>query len=210
METLPLRSGLIRKKISKKPNYVVASINDLVNINSNNQEKCPICCDVMESTNCNNCNNLDQQTYVIPECKHKFHTNCLMQWFRNNPVCPICRANSHQYSSGTKRMYGPQVRKGKIEALRKVIKQKSCPINLRRRLDPIFKKYDKLLMKIKEQDKEIKNEKRKQILTNYSERKKIINKLITKKWKIHRKCFKIEGEMLCYNISEILICKNQK
>ncbi len=26
------------------------------------------------------------------ECGHSFHASCLVDWFRNNPSCPMCRA----------------------------------------------------------------------------------------------------------------------
>ncbi|GFX97623.1 hypothetical protein TNCV_2841831 [Trichonephila clavipes] len=25
-------------------------------------------------------------------CDHMFHYSCLMEWFTNNPICPLCRA----------------------------------------------------------------------------------------------------------------------
>jgi hypothetical protein len=45
---------------------------------------------------CDNCaicrEKLDKNIYTVPECSHKFHTNCIMTWFRtghNN--CPLCQ-----------------------------------------------------------------------------------------------------------------------
>ena len=37
--------------------------------------------------------NLEIETYTLPECGHKFHTNCIMTWFRSptgNNKCPLC------------------------------------------------------------------------------------------------------------------------
>ena len=28
---------------------------------------------------------------VILECKHKFHTNCILNWFNKELNCPLCR-----------------------------------------------------------------------------------------------------------------------
>ena len=37
-------------------------------------------------TDCDNCaicrEKLENNTYTVPECNHKFHTNCIMTWFR--------------------------------------------------------------------------------------------------------------------------------
>ena len=42
---------------------------------------CPICYDQMEENN----------RYKIEECKHEFHTNCIITWLRSeHSTCPIC------------------------------------------------------------------------------------------------------------------------
>ena len=47
----------------------------------NDELKCTICL-----------NNLNkEQIYELPECKHKFHTNCIVTWMRSgNNRCPLC------------------------------------------------------------------------------------------------------------------------
>jgi len=53
---------------------------------SSHDNTCPIClCEMTE----------DENNYTIPECNHKFHTNCALQWYRhtNNTNCPLCRSN---------------------------------------------------------------------------------------------------------------------
>ena len=47
----------------------------------NNSEECMICKEDL--------NNYD--FYTLPECNHKFHTHCLISWFRNGDSrCPYC------------------------------------------------------------------------------------------------------------------------
>ncbi len=46
------------------------------------ENTCCICYTHMEET----------EQYVIPECRHKFHVNCLITWFRTGGnTCPCCR-----------------------------------------------------------------------------------------------------------------------
>ena len=54
---------------------------DLLNLNIDDQEECMIC---RNPLNCEQC-------YVLPECNHKYHTNCIISWFRNGDSrCPYC------------------------------------------------------------------------------------------------------------------------
>tara|TARA_Y100000590_G_C15593442_1_gene967031 strand:+ start:570 stop:1076 length:507 start_codon:yes stop_codon:yes gene_type:complete len=50
----------------------------------NNEELCIICLEGFNQSN--------KDDYIL-ECNHKFHTNCIMKWFRSNNSngnCPIC------------------------------------------------------------------------------------------------------------------------
>ena len=50
----------------------------------NQDNCCSICLDDIKEM---------QSTYINPECKHKFHTDCINPWFeRNKKTCPFCRA----------------------------------------------------------------------------------------------------------------------
>jgi len=52
-----------------------------ININEELNEECMIC---KEELSCYPC-------YTLPECKHKYHTHCLISWFRNGDSrCPYC------------------------------------------------------------------------------------------------------------------------
>lgn len=36
--------------------------------------------------------------YELPECGHKYHTNCIMHWFRtNHNTCPLCQNQGINY-----------------------------------------------------------------------------------------------------------------
>ena len=45
------------------------------------QDKCPICLVEFEKNDKGN---------VLP-CKHGFHEQCIKEWTKNHPTCPICR-----------------------------------------------------------------------------------------------------------------------
>ena len=54
---------------------------NLLNINDNTNEECMICKEELSSQPC----------YTLPECKHTYHTSCLVSWFRNGDNrCPYC------------------------------------------------------------------------------------------------------------------------
>ena len=70
---------------------------NLLNIYDNTSEECMIC---REELTCQPC-------YTLPECKHTYHTSCLVNWFRNGDNrCPYCgnkginnNSNNDNYSS---------------------------------------------------------------------------------------------------------------
>lgn len=43
-------------------------------------KNCPICLDL-----------IDLENHYITECNHKYCRECIMNWFRNNNTCPVCR-----------------------------------------------------------------------------------------------------------------------
>jgi len=53
-------------------------------------ENCSICLDNLIS---------DIPIHEIPECKHKFHSSCLITWLRVNKECPMCRGLSDKKPS---------------------------------------------------------------------------------------------------------------
>ena len=41
--------------------------------------------------------------YELPECTHKYHTNCIMHWFRaNHNNCPLCQNQGINYNEAYK------------------------------------------------------------------------------------------------------------
>jgi len=132
------------------------------NGNNINIDNCCICLEKMENNK-----------YKIPECKHEFHNECLLTYFRvsNNTSCPLCR-NIRQ-SSNLKTILNYSRRKN---ANKKIVNE--------------VNKYKKFQMLEKEIKKEFKEFKRthKEIL---DKRNKLINKKREYGYRVRRMKFKL-------------------
>jgi len=132
------------------------------NGNNINIDNCCICLEKMENNK-----------YKIPECKHEFHNECLLTYFRvsNNTSCPLCR-NIRQ-SSNLKTILNYSRRKN---ANKKIVNE--------------VKKYKEFQMLEKEIKKEFKEFKRthKEIL---DKRNKLINKKREYGYRVRRMKFKL-------------------
>ena len=52
-------------------------------------------------TECGIClDRIDEGTYKILSCSHKFHTKCIIDWFRRASTCPCCRNNNVENFDG--------------------------------------------------------------------------------------------------------------
>jgi hypothetical protein len=70
-----------------------AADNDIIEqcqICQDNIEQCPICHEHLHNA----------PTYCLPECKHTFHTSCIISWFRlGDTLCPYCRHKGVNFCS---------------------------------------------------------------------------------------------------------------
>ena len=116
--------------------------------NDINGDNCSICLEKMENNK-----------YKISECKHEFHNDCLLTYFRvsNNTSCPLCR-NVRQSSNNLKTILNYSRRKN---ANKKIVNE--------------VKKYKEFQLLEKEIKKELKTFKKthKEIL---DKRKKLYRK----------------------------------
>lgn len=56
---------------------------NILSVEINDSNECPICYNPIESTDCN-----------VTLCDHKFHSSCLIEnVIKNGPSCPICRSS---------------------------------------------------------------------------------------------------------------------
>jgi hypothetical protein len=45
------------------------------------KSECSVCSDDLE----------ENEFGIVPECKHVFHEECLLEWIKRKNTCPICR-----------------------------------------------------------------------------------------------------------------------
>jgi hypothetical protein len=159
-------------------------------------ELCAICCEPMEDN-----------IYEIPECKHQYHTNCIIDWFRlGKSRCPYCNTNytllnqnnnsynnygSHRQllKEGYKDIYNYSKRKNANKKIKKKVKRISD-------LNKAYKEIIKQISDLKKSDNSYKNV------------KILLNKLRPKQWRLDRKIRNAKQKLLTeVNIVPILIRK---
>ena len=128
---------------------------------------------------------LENNKYKIQECKHEFHNECLLTYFRvsNNTSCPLCR-NVRQ-SSNLKTILNYSRRKN---ANKKIVNE--------------VKKYKKFQLLEKEIKKELKTFK-KTHKQNLDKRSKLINK----KWNYVRKFRRMKIKLMNMIVLPLIITR---
>lgn len=193
-----LRSGYNLTPYTVRPRYTTESIS-YISVAQENENCCPIC---MESFDNQSGDSNENGQYVIPECNHKFHTACLMEWFRREQRCPMCRDDAGIIPKQQIMRYT----KGKIELVKKLCKESKAP----RYLQQLLKRYISFQEKLKVACKELREAIRTKDLVNYKQHTSLIRRLRNKQWKYNKKIRELEGQMSCYQITEIIIRKKQK
>ena len=124
------------------------------NIDIDNVNMCTICHEPMYI----------EQTYTLPECKHSFHTSCIVTWFRSaDSGCPYCRDKGVNYISKTARKHYRWLSDGdreKLKVLRGYIRRKDANKNVKKyfdKLDKLKKEYDEYKKSYAEFENKIKN-----------------------------------------------------
>ena len=95
------------------------------------EDICAICRVSMNSEN--------SATYCIPECGHRFHSNCVIQWFRvSNGSCPYCRAACINAPVRARRRYGT-VPVELTKLWKQLARRKDCPLLVKRKCQRVAK-----------------------------------------------------------------------
>ena len=155
----------------------------------NNTEECMICKENLNSYDC----------YTLPECNHKFHTHCLISWFRNGDSrCPYCgnKGINHKNDSNYSINYCENQKENfiykdikKFDFLKKN-KDNKLAIKLREDFEKIndsennLKNINNDLNKFK---KSLKTQE-----TNYEESRNKLKKFRIDKWSLTRKIYQMK------------------
>jgi hypothetical protein len=166
------------------------SINSL-HVDNTEEDICCICHDTLSA----------HQTYTLPECKHSFHTHCIVTWFRHtgssepptlggqsgitDGKCPLCgnRGINNKTIPKTKRFYGiyfTAIDQEKFTRNKKYIKGEDASKELKalyKKLQDTQQKYNLFLDKQREFKKSIKEKD-----VDYEETNKIMHKFRKDKW----------------------------
>lgn len=154
---------------------------DIFNDNTISNNDCSICLSVMDN---------ESTIHELQDCKHKFHTSCLINWLVISNCCPLCR-NKHQSTSNKSFMF-----KHIIDFLR-------SKKNTNKHLKKIYTRY-----------KTIKEEYKKHRLIHNSfmkDNKDLLSqykKIKRKDMELYWKNFEIKKEIMTIPITPIFIQKN--
>ena len=146
------------------------------------EEICSICIEDLNNEPC----------YCLPGCNHKFHTRCVINWFRQSGVqtpCPICRDNTVDESTKQIPAYYLYER---TKELLKIARKKNAPKELKRKAER--------LKKIKQEAKE-----KSAALTKFRKENKDVldahRKLNRERWGSRNKIYQLERNIGLYNTS---------
>jgi len=175
---------------------------NILNITTPEYEECGICREELECSQC----------YTLPECNHKYHTNCIITWFRNGDSrCPYCgnkgvnNKNNDSLRHVRSKYFTTIYEKQMLADIKKYVYLKKNENN--KRCIETRKQFEKI--KVLEENYKIETNNMRELQkslketpTLYSEAKKNIMYYRSKKWKISRQ---IRQEQLkIINISYII------
>lgn len=181
--------------------------------NMEEPERCGICQEALSSA----------QSYTLPECKHKFHTHCIVTWFRTRPPaddnnggggrCPYCgnRGINNTARSRLRRRgyyYGHWYRydactKQKMAMMRQEAKKANAP----KQLVQLFTKYRSKRDEVGQAREAYSAYKQtiKNTAVNFAECKKNLRMLRTTLWRKQRVLNSIEDAIVDFPIIPLII-----
>lgn len=139
---------------------------NILNISMSEEDECSICYNKLYE---------DENVYMLPECGHCFHTDCIISWFRmknSEGKCPLC--SNKGPNNDNNNIYGWILR---FKLISRYINRKEMPLWVKDQ----YKRYQLAKEKL-DAHKKLITEFRKESEYNYNEGEKIMTKMKRKKW----------------------------
>ena len=208
---LHLRSGRrVDRTIQHIPirtvNQIISNLNviNIRDVHQHSDPTCPICLDNIEPHN----------SHTIQQCNHTFHTSCIIDWFRNNHRCPMCRDNGFprpndlseslqnlSRAAENKVYYLQHFRYGRIKLLKEIARYQDCPPKLKE----LMNQYNSLENTTYKLSQKLGILKRPIAKVDFKKQKERISQL---KKQINQNDIEmriLEGQLSCFRASEIII-----
>jgi hypothetical protein len=100
-------------------------------------EICSICLETLSVDD----NNV-RTAYILPECNHKFHTECIVHWFRaGNCKCPYCCNTGEAQGARFNDCYYVSVI-SMFEDIKKQSKRENTPLDMKKKVNKVKKIED--------------------------------------------------------------------
>ena len=159
----------------------------IVNPQESGNDQCAICLDSLNR----------EQVYEIPECGHKFHTNCIFHWIRSGQKkCPYCgnmgAGNSSDFEDENGFKY-PHYGGDSFTLLRQFARRKNSPLKLKKQFQKLKSLEDKQ-REINKNHKNIDN-----LNGNFREIKRIYNKSNINRYNIRSRIRSLKSDICSSN-----------
>tara|TARA_Y100000389_G_scaffold195591_2_gene227237 strand:- start:584 stop:1117 length:534 start_codon:yes stop_codon:yes gene_type:complete len=166
---------------------------------------CPICTEELN----------ENDLYILPECDHMFHVDCIVSWFRmGNNRCPYCNnpgdcniGKDEENNGFHKSFYfGAIEMKQRVKLIRQAMKTDN-ELSNNSELKNLIKRHDEIEDKIQKttlMKKEIMNQ-----TGNFTEIKREVEKLRRRYWDLNSQLRKIAHKIAAFPIKEVIIVKKK-
>lgn len=147
-----------------------------------------------------------ESNYTLPECNHKYHVNCIIQWFRlGNSNCPYCNSSPNIKSNSYDFYSMRQQTQFKYSIIKNFSKKSSEYPVLKNKVKTIENLNDQII-ELKKDKQNIKNE-----IGPFNEIKKKSNKINSSLWNKNRILYSKKKELCSIvNIIPIIIPSKSK
>lgn len=128
------------------------------------EDACSICLNGYEE---------DDNIYILEACNHKFHTKCIIDWFRHASSCPCCRDNTVEQIKEIPAF----VLRERAKELKKISRRVNAPQDLKN-----------LVERVKKSDQKIKDKS-----TQLKDYRKEYKDILSKEKKLQREKWNLNG-----------------